>query len=124
MNFLEAAELQELWDFMADTAAKNDAQAIAVGGMPDHAHLLLRLPPTVLLSDLVCKIKACSSGWIKKRFPQYKGFAWQEGYAAFTVGPTQVKSVERYIARQRMHHEAKTFEQEYHTILAKASPSP
>ena len=44
-------------------------------------------------------------------------FSWQEGYGAFTVSPSQIEAVKRYIANQVEHHRKKTFEEEYLELL-------
>jgi len=44
-------------------------------------------------------------------------FAWQEGYGAFTVSPSQLPNVQRYIANQVEHYRTKTFEEEYVELL-------
>jgi putative transposase len=49
--------------------------------------------------------------------PGTGGFAWQDGYAAFTVSKSQVPEVEEYIRGQREHHRVKIFEEEYRTFL-------
>ena len=47
------------------------------------------------------------------------GFAWQDGYGAFTVSESQLDAVRDYIRRQPEHHRTKTFAEEYKTFLAR-----
>jgi putative transposase len=49
-----------------------------------------------------------------------RSFAWQEGYGAVTVSPSDVPTVRRYIARQEEHHRKKTFPEEYREILVES----
>ena len=44
-------------------------------------------------------------------------FAWQEGYAAFTVSQSQKDVVVRYIANQEEHHQGRSFEEELVELL-------
>jgi len=44
-------------------------------------------------------------------------FSWQEGYGAFSVSPSQVSIVKRYIANQERHHRKRSFEEEFVTLL-------
>ena len=46
-------------------------------------------------------------------------FAWQEGYGAFTVSPSQAAAVSAYIGNQEEHHRKKTFQEEYIAFLKK-----
>ena len=58
-----------------------------------------------------------SSRWIKTLSPQYEQFAWQGGYAAFSVSQSQVETVIEYIKTQMEHHKKQTFQDEYLEFL-------
>jgi putative transposase len=90
-----------------------------VGGVADHAHLLAGLKATHCLADVMRELKKASSMWVHEelRIPH---FAWQEGYAAFTVSSTARDSVRRYIANQEEHHRGRTFREEMVEMLEKA----
>lgn len=106
-----------LWAFIGGIARKLGAKAIAVGGVADHAHILLLLPPTMALADAVQKIKANSSRWLHEQTG--KPFQWQEGYAAFSVSISHTDATVAYILNQRKHHERRSFDQELAAILRK-----
>jgi hypothetical protein len=72
------------------------------------------------LGDLVRDLKANSSRFMKTNVP---GFSWQDGYAAFSVSPSQLEVVKRYIARQEEHHRRRTFDDELLALLDKAGVS-
>src|SRR6185437_617496 len=76
-----------LWAYMGGIARKNNMKSLAIGGMPDHVHLLLSLHPSVAVDKAVQLIKSGSSGWMHDQ-GQHR-FAWQTGYGAFTIGTTQ-----------------------------------
>ena len=82
-------------------------KSILIGGIENHVHLLLGLPPTVAVSKAVQLIKGGSSAWLKDTFPWTRGFGWQDGYGAFTVSRSLVPEVENYIRNQREHHRVK-----------------
>jgi len=63
--------------------------ALEIGGVNDHLHILARLRPDKAVSDVLRVIKAEVSGWVHATFPNMAGFAWQEGYTAFTVSESQ-----------------------------------
>jgi len=87
--------------------------------MPDHIHILVSLPLTLTVSELVQQIKVCSTKWVKKHYPHLKDFAWQEGLGAFTVGYSNLEDVKSYITNQENHHKILTFEDEYLGFLKK-----
>ena len=67
----------------------------AIGGVADHVHLLIGLRATHCLADVMRETKAVSSSWIHQEI-RLPSFAWQEGYGAFTVSPSQLDAVRAY----------------------------
>ncbi len=90
-----------------------------VGGVEDHVHLLFGLRATHCLADFMRELKKASSVWVHEEIGSQQ-FAWQEGYAAFTVGATARPAVARYIDYQEEHHRAKSYREELIEILVKA----
>jgi putative transposase len=89
-----------------------------VGGTADHVHLLIGLKATHCLADVLRELKKASSAWVHEEIGE--NFAWQEGYAAFTVSPTAREGVKFYIANQEEHHRVKSSRDELIEMLAKA----
>ena len=69
------------------------------------------------VSEAVQLIKGNSSKWIHETFPMLAGFAWQDGYGAFTVSRSQLPKVIEYAANQREHHRVRMFQEEYRDFL-------
>ncbi|MEY2465524.1 MAG: REP-associated tyrosine transposase [Verrucomicrobiota bacterium] len=90
----------------------------AIGGTADHVHVLAGLRATHALASFVQDIKQSSSRWIHETIG-LKDFAWQQGYAAFTVSVSNCAAVKEYIANQAEHHRSKTFQDEYVMFLKK-----
>jgi REP element-mobilizing transposase RayT len=93
--------------------------ALQVGGIEDHIHALVMAPATLPPSQIAQYLKGDSSKWIHQEFPELRGFAWQDGYGAFTVSKSNLPDVIRYIESQRDHHQQKTFQDEYLDFLNK-----
>ena len=91
--------------------------AMIVNGTADHVHILAKLRQDKAISKIVGELKANSSGWISRTFKEAAGFAWQEGYGAFTVSESQLSKVHRYIERQEEHHRSVSFLEEFKVIL-------
>ena len=79
-----------------------------MGGVDDHVHMLARLSRTI-----------SQSAWIKERYPDLNGFAWQSGYGVFSVSRSNVEKVTAYIAGQEEHHRTKSFQEEFRAMLKK-----
>ena len=107
-----------LHSYIGGIARDNAMAAIAVGGVADHVHLLLSLPRTISVAKGVQLLKGGSSKWLNESFPELKGFAWQEGYAAFSVGISQREKTVAYIQGQPEHHKRVSFVDEWAKFLA------
>ena len=100
-----------LYEYMVGTALHLGAQCQMVGGTADHVHVLVELRATHVLSDFMRELKKGSSMWVRETIPN-PTFAWQEGYAAFTVSASGVDKVRRYIENQEAHHRKQSFREE------------
>lgn len=107
----------ELYGYIGGIIREQKGVLLQINGMPDHVHLLAKLSPSISVSDVLRKVKASSSKWINERSDVAKRFEWQSGYAAFSVSESQVDTVQNYVANQKAHHEKKTFEDEFLTLL-------
>ena len=110
---------KELHAYLAGVCRGQGADAFRVGGTADHVHIACTLPRTVSVSTLVQQVKQASSAWMKARGPVGRGFQWQAGYGAFSVGQSQLPALLRYIERQEDHHAKATFQDEFLALLRK-----
>ncbi len=94
-----------------------DCQPIVVGGVEDHVHLLCALSRTQSVAEVVKEVKRGSSLWIKTKKAELEDFAWQNGYGVFSVGFSQIESVQSYITGQEKHHKKISFQDEFRTLL-------
>ena len=108
-----------LHEYLGGTIRGLSGSAEIVGGVADHVHLLVALKATHCLADFVRELKKASSVWVHEE-SRLAGFAWQEGYAAFTVSASTRDVVEKYIARQEEHHRGRTFCDELVQMLKRA----
>ncbi|HXZ13320.1 MAG TPA: transposase [Candidatus Sulfotelmatobacter sp.] len=105
-----------LWAYTAGVCKNHGMIVHAVGGMDDHMHLLIQIPPSFPLARAVLAIKSNSSRWANE---QGRKFAWQQGYAAFSVSASLIPAVVRYIQTQESHHRKMTFDAEWIALLRK-----
>lgn len=93
-----------------------DGVPLATGGTEDHVHLLAGLKSSHRLDFVLRDLKADSSEWVHKEIGQ-RMFAWQKGYGAFSVSPSGLEGVRRYVLNQEEHHRRKSFQEEYVELL-------
>jgi len=108
-----------LYAYMAGIIKNLKGMPLKINGMPDHVHLLTALPRTITIARFVEEIKKSSSKWIKTQGTEFAKFAWQGGYAVFSVSQSKVEVVSKYISHQKEHHQKMTFKQEVIEFLKK-----
>ena len=89
-----------------------ESRLLHAGGTSDHIHLLISQSKNISLSELLQETKRSSSSWIKTQSGVFENFHWQDGYAGFSVGRTEVPALKKYIANQKAHHRMQTFQEE------------
>ena len=113
-KLIPANKQEELWRYLTGIAKNLGCSVLAVGGMPDHVHLLIALNGTVPFSEFVQKLKANSSRWMSQG---KREFVWQQGFGAFGVSASHRDDVIAYIHNQPEHHKKRTFEEEFVALL-------
>ena len=110
---------ERLWSYLGGIGDRNGMTPLKNGGIEDHVHIVVGLPPTMAVSKAVQLLKGGSSLWIHDTFPELAEFAWQDGYGAFTVSKSQLPDLIEYVKNQREHHQTRTFQEEYRAFLEK-----
>jgi REP element-mobilizing transposase RayT len=117
--FLDATVRPALHAYLATVARNADCECFRVGGVADHVHLAVRLSRTITMAQLIEELKTSSSKWLKTQSPAFAAFAWQRGYGAFSVGPSDLNALLHYIDNQEEHHKTRNFQDEYRAFLMK-----
>jgi REP element-mobilizing transposase RayT len=115
--FIPRDHMQALFAYFGGICRGNKCVLEAAGGMPDHVHLLVSMAKTIALSDLLMQIKRDSSAWVKTQEWRPREFGWQDGYAALSIGASQVAAVRKYLANQAEHHRVRSFREELVVLL-------
>ncbi|RJP62724.1 MAG: IS200/IS605 family transposase [Ignavibacteriales bacterium] len=116
-NLISPKWKEKLYQYITGIITNKNQKLMIINGVPDHLHLLIGLKPDCNLSDLVRDIKSNSSKWINENRLVAGKFEWQNGFGAFTIGQSQIKTVVNYILNQEEHHRKKTFKEEYIEFL-------
>ena len=116
---LKEPHRERIWAYMASIINNEFGFAREVGGTADHVHILFDIHQSGAVADCMREVKSKSSGWIHEEFPDIPGFAWQEGYGAFSVSASLVGKVKGYIRGQEAHHRRRSFKDEFIALLDK-----
>ena len=114
---IESQVEHKLHSFISDQLRELGCPVRIINGMPDHIHCLFLLSPQKSIAEVIKQIKGSSSYYINHNYLTAEKFAWQTGYAAYSVSESVVEKVYEYIKNQKMHHQKQTFEQEYEAFL-------
>jgi len=104
---------EAIYACIKNECAAMKVHVIAIGGTEDHVHLLVDVPPTILVCDLAKQVKAVSSLMVNSQFGPRGVFKWQGAYAAFSVSRHDVDRLTDYIQRQKHHHATKSVRADY-----------
>ena len=114
-----SAELEpRLYSYLGGIVRDLGGHLVAVGGMPDHVHLIIRDAKQVSDVQMIKDIKGSSSKWINEGGMCPARFAWQAGYGWFSVSPRGVEAAQAYVANQKTHHQGESFQDEFRKFLS------
>lgn len=116
-DWIDESWEDDLHAYLGGIARNKKAALLQAGAMPDHLHLLVSMPPTLSISDMVNALKSNSSRWVHDDIPDMKVFTWQEGYGAFSVSRSNEETVANYIRQQKSHHRKRDFKAEFLDLL-------
>jgi putative transposase len=111
-NLIDREWRNRLYAYMGSIARSKNAGLIEINCQPDHLHAYVKFPSTLAIGGLVNALKANSTRWICQTFPNRRFFAWQKGYAAFSVSRPNEDAVVAYIRNQDAHHKQQDFKAE------------
>jgi putative transposase len=105
-NLILPEQETQLYNYIIGKSDEYGCIVHAVNGMSDHIHLIISIPPTILVSEYVRKIKGSSSNFLNKIGNDR--FLWQHGYGVFTVGVKNLEIAINYVNNQKEHHRQNT----------------
>ncbi|MGG6297862.1 IS200/IS605 family transposase [Leptolyngbya sp. AN02str] len=97
----------ELYRYIQTKIESLDCSLHALGGIADHIHLLVSIPPKHSIAEVVKGVKGGSTRHVNAKFPG-QTFAWQREYGAFSLGGKQLSDAIAYVENQHHHHATQT----------------
>jgi REP element-mobilizing transposase RayT len=109
---LISAEIESsLYSTIAQKSKALGCPTIAIGGVHNHVHVLMRFSTTITIARLVGEIKGASSHAVADIIGPTTFFRWQGSYGAFSISKRSISHVRSYILNQKAHHAE-------HTLIA------
>lgn len=116
-NLIHSQWADRMYGYMAGIIKEKQQKSIIINGMPDHVHVFFGLRPGMTVMEIIREVKCCSSKFINDNRLVRGRFSWQEGYGAISYSHSQINNVYQYILNQQIHHQRKTFREEYKELL-------
>jgi putative transposase len=102
--FLVGEVQRRLYAALRATCGEMGVFVVAVGGVEDHVHLLVQLPPALSVAAVAQRLKGSSSHLLNHESPSSAPFRWKTGYGAFSVSRRNVPGVRDYVLNQPIRH--------------------
>ena len=116
-NFIPLEHNKLLHKYIRGIVEKRRSNILAINNTADHMHILASVNPNYSYAKFIQEIKAGSSKYINDQKWVTGKFQWQAGYGAFSYSKSQIENVIKYIDDQQLHHQKRTFREEYLEFL-------
>jgi REP element-mobilizing transposase RayT len=80
----------------------------AIGGIDNHLHRAISIPPKVAVAEAVRQLKGASAYYVNHQSHPTSSFRWQKGYGALTFGERSMETIVAYVHNQKEHHDQGT----------------
>jgi len=118
ITFIQPEWENQLYAYMVGIFSALSSPVVFINGTQDHVHILFCQSKNHSLAKIAEEVKKSSSKWVKAQNYQSM-FAWQGGYAAFSVSSSRIDTVRKYIEKQKEHHKKESFENEIVEFMTK-----
>ncbi|MFN8485366.1 MAG: IS200/IS605 family transposase [Anaerolineae bacterium] len=95
----------KLWDYLRGKGLDLGGKVHAVGGVADHVHIAVSIPPRIAVASYIGQLKGASSHWMTHLAGHPAPFEWQDGYGAFSFSRRSLPQVVQYVLHQHEHHQ-------------------
>jgi REP element-mobilizing transposase RayT len=107
--------------YLGGICRNSESPPLAIGGTEDHVHILCILSRKIAAARFIQALKRDSSKWIKSKGSGLLSFKWQEGYGVYSVSPSHVEALRKYIENQEEHYQHVSFQDELRNLFKKYS---
>jgi putative transposase len=97
-------ESQELlYSTIKKRCANDQVALLGLGGIENHVHLAIRIPPTISIAQWIGKLKGGGSFEVNQTLPASK-LLWENGYGIVSFREKELNIILEYIDNQATHH--------------------
>jgi REP-associated tyrosine transposase len=103
LALIDPAWEKDLYGYIWGKATALECVPHAIGGMPDHIHVAISIPPKLAVATLIGQLKGASSHHINQNYAD-GSFIWQAEYGVFSFSEKALSSIVDYVNHQKKHH--------------------
>lgn len=107
LALIEPAWESEMYGYLWGKATALECIPHAIGGMPDHIHVVISIPPKIAVAKLIGQFKGASSHHINEKYAD-GSFAWQAEYGVFSFSEKALPKIVDYVKNQKKYHAENT----------------
>jgi len=93
-------------------ASEHSNNTVTYAVLPEHIHILLKLPENMSLNGLVAHLQTFIQTKMKQNGQVNSNFQWEKDYHAHSVSINRLTSERSVIQRQKLKHQEITFKEE------------
>lgn len=109
LDLIDPAWEKDLYGYIWERALTLDCVPLALGGMPDHLHLAISIPPNLSVASLIVQLKCSSSQHVNENYAD-GSFLWQAEYRVSSFSQSSLFRIVNYVRDQKQHHATRTLE--------------
>jgi REP element-mobilizing transposase RayT len=106
----------DLYRLFEEVTEKSGGTVLGIGGIPNHVHLLIRLPPSVMVAKIVRELKTASRSWALTTGAG--NLEWGEGFGAFSVSQERASELLDLVEDQEGHHRHRSYAYELLALMS------
>ena len=114
--FLNENIKEQIYHFIWNKCKRLGFYLHRIGGIENHIHLLIYIPPKISISKAVGLLKGSSSYFINNELADDNILYWQRGFGVTTVSKENFQQIYDYVKNQEQHHKDGTIWEEYERI--------
>jgi putative transposase len=108
LPLIDPALESDLYRVIAAKAQKLGGFVHVIGGIEDHVHLAVSIPPKIAPAKFIGDVKGNSSHFVNYVIKPDFEFHWQAEYGVLSFGERNLAGIVRYIHKQKEHHANRT----------------
>ncbi len=107
LDLIDPVWEKDLYGYMWGKATALECIPHAIGGISNHIHVAISIPPKLSVATMIGQLKGASSHHINKMYA-HGSFMWQTEYGVFSFSEKSLPTVADYINNQKIHHAVNT----------------